>query len=209
MRIDPGPSGFRTYTAEALSCLCGAGAGGSPVNKQPGSRTRPPVNRLCSARPRRQRPVSGSVTPCGSSFAARANVVGASVGGVVSEHDLGHAANITEPPRSHCCPRRPRWRTRQRPLARSVADARAALPAADPATASQAFPSLLPPTLLAAPSTHLLIGVLRRPLELPTTPWRSSRGSPASTTWSSPLAARRCGTVPSSWVWRKLTRRPA
>ena len=65
MRIDPGPSGFRTYTAEALSCLCGAGAGGSPVNKQPGSRTRPPVNRLCSARPRRQRPVSGSVTPCG------------------------------------------------------------------------------------------------------------------------------------------------
>src|SRR6478672_66760 len=66
---------------------------------------------------------------------------------------------------------------------------------AGPATASHACPSLLPPTLLAAPSTHLLIEALRRPLESPSTPRRSSRGSPASTTWSAPLAARRCGTT--------------
>ena len=45
MRIAPGPSGFRIYTAssamsrswEVLSRSCGAGAGGSPMNKQPGS----------------------------------------------------------------------------------------------------------------------------------------------------------------------------
>ena len=43
MRIDPGPSGFRTYTVssamsrswEALSRSCGAGAGGSPMNISP------------------------------------------------------------------------------------------------------------------------------------------------------------------------------
>ena len=62
--------------------------------------------------------------------------------------------------------------TRQRPPARSVADARAALPAGGPATAAQAFP-LLPPTLLAAPSTHRLIEVLRRPLEF--TPYTSAQ----------------------------------
>jgi len=42
-----------------------------------------------------------------------------------------------------------------------------------PATAAQAFPSLLPPTLLAAPSTHRLIEVLRRPLEF--TPYTSAQ----------------------------------
>jgi len=92
-------------------------------------------------------------------------------------------------------PRRPRWKTVSVPLPEALPMRAPRCRRAGPATASHACPSLLPPTLLAAPSTHLLIEALRRPLESPSTPRRSSRGSPASTTWSALLAARRCGTT--------------
>ena len=69
-----------------------------------------------------------------------------------------------------------------------------------PATAAQAFPSLLPPTLLAAPSTHRLIEVLRRPLEF--TPYTSAqlarfrpRAQPGPLRWPHRGVGQRSGRI--------------
>jgi hypothetical protein len=84
---------------------------------------------------------------------------------------------------------------RQRPLARSVTDARAALPAGRPGDSIAGLPVAAAAHPLGRPIHTPPDRGVRRPLESPSTPRRSSRGSPASTTWSAPLAARRCGTT--------------
>jgi Integrase core domain len=77
-----------------------------------------------------------------------------------------HGTSGSRPPATRQPQHRPAHSySQRRSPARTADDARAEQPAADPASASPAFPSLPRSTLLTVPSAHLLIEVLRPPVE--------------------------------------------
>ena len=104
-----GPTGRGRGDAAVLASFsigtvtaCGARGQMNVPLPQPGRELSRQMNRLCSARPRRQRPVPGRQLLVGSSFAGDANVVDASGGGVVSGHDLWSAAWTNPGKSTHC-----------------------------------------------------------------------------------------------------------